>query len=275
MRLRITDLAVTIDGRRIISGVDLEAASGEVVGLVGPNGSGKSTALRCLYRALAPSGGTVHLGDHDLSRLSRRESAQHIAALTQESGADFDFTVAEVVALGRAPFRRGNQPLTAAENELVRRAMTQMDVAHLAHRGILGLSGGERQRVLVARALAQQPRILILDEPTNHLDLRHQLELLGMLRTAEPTVLVVLHDLNLAAAACDRIGVLAGGRLVAAGPPARVLTPGLIGEVFGVAVSVVEHPLTGAPQILYTLPDGRDRTGAGPLIDAMPEERTP
>lgn len=274
MQLRIADLAVAIDGREIVGGVTLDAAPGEVIGLVGPNGSGKSTILRCLYRASAPSGGIIRLGERDLSNMSRRESAQHIAALTQEGGADFDFTVAEVVALGRAPFKHGNQPLTAAEQELVRRAMRQLDIEHLAHRGILGLSGGERQRVLVARALVQEPRILILDEPTNHLDLRHQIELLGMLRTAAPTVLVVLHDLNLAAAACDRIGVLAGGRLVAMGTPAEVLTPGLIAEVFGVAVSVVEHPLTGAPQILYALPGGGAHTETGPLPGAVAKERT-
>lgn len=254
MQVRIADLAVTVDGREIVAGVDLEAAPGEVFGLIGPNGSGKSTILRCLYRALAPSGGTIRIGEQVLADLSRRESAQRIAALTQESGTEFDFTVAEVVALGRAPFKYGNQPLTSAERELCREAMAQMDIEHLAHRGILGLSGGERQRVLVARALVQQPRILILDEPTNHLDLRHQIELLGLLRTAAPTVLVVLHDLNLAAAACDRIGVLAGGRLVAVGPPAEVLTAERIAEVFGVDIAVVAHPLTGTPQILYTLP---------------------
>lgn len=271
MQVSIADLRVTIDGRAILGGVDLEAGPGEVVGLVGPNGSGKSTILRCLYRALAPSGGAIRLGEHDLTELSRRQSAQQMAALTQESGAEFDFTVAEVVALGRAPFKHGNQPLTTAEQELCREAMAQMDIAHLAHRGILGLSGGERQRVLVARVLVQQPRVLILDEPTNHLDLRHQIELLGLLRTAAPTVLVVLHDLNLAAAACDRIAVLSDGRLVAVGPPAQVLTAELIAEVFGVEISVVEHPLTGAPQILYTLPPGR-----APVfpIDATTKEPT-
>ncbi|MGW5383503.1 ABC transporter ATP-binding protein [Nocardia sp. NPDC003963] len=257
MQVRIADLTVAIDGREIVGGVDLEAASGDVVGLVGPNGSGKSTILRCLYRALVPSGGTIRIGEHELAGLSRRQSAQQVAALAQESGAEFDFTVAEVVALGRAPFKYGNQPLTAAEHELCRAAMARMDITHLAHRGILGLSGGERQRVLIARALVQQPRILILDEPTNHLDLRHQIELLGLLRTAAPTVLVVLHDLNLAAAACDRIAVLSGGRLATVGPPSQVLTRDLIAEVFGVEISVVEHPLTGAPQILYALPGGR------------------
>jgi iron complex transport system ATP-binding protein len=131
--------------------------------------------------------------------------------------------------------------------------MERLDIRHLARRGVLTLSGGERQRVLLARALVQEPEILVLDEPTNHLDVRHQVELLSLLRGTGLTVLVVLHDLNLAAAACDRIGVLSRGCLVASGPPADVLTTGLVDEVFGVRADVVPHPLTGRPQLLYSL----------------------
>ncbi|MBB6121097.1 ABC transporter ATP-binding protein [Nocardiopsis algeriensis] len=253
MDLRLDRLRVEIDGSEILRGLSLDVPSGRVVGLVGPNGSGKSTALRCVYRALRPSGGTVWLDGDDLSAMPLRESARSVAALTQESGSDLDFTVAETVALGRTPHLRGNQPLSAREHELCRRAMELMDVAHLADRGVLGLSGGERRRVLVARALAQEPRVLVLDEPTNHLDVRHQVELLSLLRTTGTTVLVVLHDLNLAAAACDRIGVLAEGALVAAGTPREVLTTELVREVFGVDAAVVDHPLTGDPQLLYRL----------------------
>lgn len=131
--------------------------------------------------------------------------------------------------------------------------MDRLDIRHLAHRGVLTLSGGERQRVLLARALVQEPEILVLDEPTNHLDVRHQVDLLSMLRGSGLTVLVVLHDLNLAAAACDRLGVLSHGRLVASGTPAEVLTTRLVADVFGVRASVVAHPLTGDPQLLYSL----------------------
>ncbi|WP_420113267.1 ABC transporter ATP-binding protein [Pseudactinotalea sp.] len=253
MDLQLDDVSVTIEGRSIVDRLHLRAAAGEIVGLVGPNGSGKSTALRCVYRALKPSGGAVWIGDEDLWRLSLRDGARRIAALTQEGGADFDFTVEEVVALGRTPHKPGNEPLTAAERELCVQAMAQMDVLALAERGILNLSGGERQRVLIARALVQQPDVLVLDEPTNHLDLRHQVQLLGYLRGCGLTVVVVLHDLNLAAAACDRIGVLAGGRLVADGTPDEVLTEELIAGVFGVRTSVVRHPLTGGPQLLFAL----------------------
>lgn len=253
MELQIDDLTVAIDGRDLVHRLDLSAAHGEVVGLVGPNGSGKSTALRCVYRALQPTRGAVSVDGDDLWQMPLRSSAQRVAALTQESSADFDFTVEEVVALGRAPHKHGNQPLTTAERDLCARAMEQMDVAHLARRGILELSGGEKQRVLMARAIVQQTGILVLDEPTNHLDIRHQIELLRYLRRSGLTVIVVLHDLNLAAATCDRLGVLSEGRLVATGPPADVLTPALIAEVFGVDVTIVRHPITGDPQILFEL----------------------
>ncbi|MBQ1098320.1 ABC transporter ATP-binding protein [Streptomyces sp. NPDC054844] len=257
MDLELDELSVVMDGRSLVRGLSLEVPDGQVVGLVGPNGSGKSTALRCVYRALRPSSGTVWVGEQDLTRLPMRHSAQTIAAMTQDGGVDFDFTVEEVVALGRAPHLRGNQALSGRERGLCERAMDQLDIGHLAHRGVLTLSGGERQRVLLARALVQEPEILVLDEPTNHLDVRHQVELLSLLRGAGLTVLVVLHDLNLAAAACDRLGVLSQGRLVASGAPVDVLTTQLVGDVFGVTASVVPHPLTGDPQLLYSLNSAR------------------
>ncbi|MFH8560181.1 ABC transporter ATP-binding protein [Streptomyces sp. NPDC017988] len=253
MDLRIEGLGVVIDGKSLVRDLSLDAGSGEVVGLVGPNGSGKSTALRCVYRALRPAAGTVRVGGDDIAGLSMRRSAQLVAAMTQDGAVELDFTVEEVVALGRAPHQRGNQALSGRERELCVRAMERLDIRHLAKRGVLTLSGGERQRVLLARALVQEPRVLVLDEPTNHLDVRHQIEVLSHLRGAGPTVLVVLHDLNLAAAACDRLGVLSRGSLVAAGTPEEVLTEELVADVFGVKATVVPHPLTGGPQLLYSL----------------------
>lgn len=257
MDLRLDGVSVVTDGKSLVRGLSLDVPDGQVVGLVGPNGSGKSTALRCVYRALRPSSGTIWVGERDLARLPLRRSARTIAATTQDGAVDFDFTVEEVVALGRAPHLRGNQALSGRERELCERAMRRLDIGHLAQRGVLTLSGGERQRVLLARALVQEPSILVLDEPTNHLDVRHQVELLSLLRGSGLTVLVVLHDLNLAAAACDRLGVLARGRLVASGTPADVLTAELVGDVFGVTASVVPHPLTGGPQLLYSLGSSR------------------
>lgn len=253
MEITFDDVTVDIHGARLLDALQLSAGSGEVLGLIGPNGSGKSTALRCVYRALKPTSGAVLAGERDVRAVSIRQTAQQIAALTQEGSADFDFTVEEVIAFGRAPHKRGNEPLTIREQAMCAEAMRRVDVAHLAGRGILALSGGERQRVLIARALVQQPQVLILDEPTNHLDIRHQVELLSMVRAAGLTVLVVLHDLNLAAAVCHRLGVLHEGRLVTSGTPEEVLTPELLERVFGVEATVVTHPLTGAPQVLFSL----------------------
>ncbi|HEY1178568.1 MAG TPA: ABC transporter ATP-binding protein [Phytomonospora sp.] len=239
---------VSVDA--IVRDLDLHVPAGKIVGLVGPNGSGKSTALRCVYRALRPTRGTVWLGDTDLTAMRPRRSARHIAALTQESHEIPDFTVAELVALGRTPHGDGR---STKDHAVCAAAMAEADVAHLAGRRVNGLSGGERQRVLLARALAQEPDVLVLDEPTNHLDLRHQIALLSLLRDGKRTVLLVLHDLNLAAAACDRVGVLRDGALVASGTPAEVFTPELVAEVFGVAAVVVAHPVTGGPHLLYSL----------------------
>ena len=253
MELSLDRLTVTVQGRALVRALSLDVPAGRIVGLVGPNGSGKSTALRCVYRALRPDGGTVWLGGEDLSELSLRHSARRVAALTQESSTELDFTVAEIVALGRSPHHRGDRALDERERELCHEAMRRMDVAYLAERGVLSLSGGERQRVLMARCLVQEPRVLVLDEPTNHLDVRHQIGLLSLIREAGVTVLLVLHDLNLAAAVCDHIGVLHEGALVTTGSPEQVLVPELIRAVFGVEVTVVPHPLTGDPQLLYAL----------------------
>ncbi|MEU6990997.1 ABC transporter ATP-binding protein [Streptomyces sp. NPDC046465] len=253
MVLSLRDLTVEAAGRTLVGRLNIEVSAGSVVGVVGPNGSGKSTALRCVYRAMRPTSGAVLLDGTDLASLKLRDSARSIAALTQESHTELDFTVEEVVALGRTPHAHGNQPLTARERELCGQAMDRLDVTHLADRSVLTLSGGERQRVLVARALVQEPRLLVLDEPTNHLDVRHQVELLSFLRGSGLTVLTALHDLNLAAQVCDRIAVLDTGCLVASGAPAEVLTPELVRKVFGVDADVVPHPRTGIPQLLYDL----------------------
>ncbi len=255
MELTVSELSVRIDGAELVRQLDLTVPSGEIVGLIGPNGSGKSTVLRCVYRALVPSGGVIMIDGRSITELSHRATARSIAALTQDGGSDLDFTVAELIALGRAPHQRGNQALSARERELCRAAMERLDLLHLADRGIQQLSGGERQRVLLARVLVQEPQILILDEPTNHLDLRHQVSVLAALRGSGLTVVVVLHDLNLASLICDRLAVLDSGRLVSHGPPAEVITESLIRKVFGIDSLIIPHPATGRPQLLHTLTD--------------------
>lgn len=253
MKLQFSDVTVTVGGTHLIEDFALTVPSGAVVGLVGPNGCGKSTALRTIYRSLQPSDGSIHLDDRNIHALSLKEIATSVAALMQESKTDLDFTVSDVVALGRLPHQSHHHILNDEERQLCHWAMDVLDVQHLANRGILSLSGGERQRVLLARTLVQEPEVLILDEPTNHLDISHQLDLLGLVKQLGITVLVVLHDLNLASAACDLVGVMAEGHVVACGNPEDVLTVDVIREVFGVEATVVSHPRTGDPQILFHL----------------------
>jgi iron complex transport system ATP-binding protein len=248
MRLDIDGVTVEAAGARIVDGIRLTADSGTFVGLVGPNGSGKSTLLRTVYRALRPAAGAVRLDGDDVHAMEPRAAARVLAALPQESTAEFDFTVAEVVAMGRLPHR---DRTAAGDRAVCSEAMELTGVEHLADRGFLALSGGEKQRVLIARALAQRPRVLVLDEPTNHLDVAHQLDVLALVRGSGPTVLAALHDLNLAAAHCDVLYVLAKGRVVASGPPHDVLRPDLLAEVFGVRAHPVKHPETGAVQLLF------------------------
>ncbi|MFJ2822218.1 ABC transporter ATP-binding protein [Streptomyces toxytricini] len=249
--LAVERLTLTAGAHRLVREVSLTARPGEVVGLVGPNGSGKSSLLRAVYRVLRPQSGQVLVDGADAWALPVRELARTTAAVVQEPGGDFDMTVREVVAMGRTPHKRLLDGDTAEDARLIARSLEAVDAAGLAERPFAQLSGGERQRVLIARALTQQPSLLVMDEPTNHLDIRHQLEVLGLLRRLPATVLVALHDLNLAACHCDRLYVLCGGEVTASGTPAEVLTAEMLAEVYGVAGEVAVHPRTGAPQVTY------------------------
>ncbi|MGK5545445.1 ABC transporter ATP-binding protein [Streptomyces sp. URMC 127] len=251
MRVDIEDLSVEVAGARLVSDIALHAGSGQFVGLIGPNGSGKSTLLRCAYRALRPVTGTVRLDGDDLHALSAREGARRLAALPQETASEFDFTAGEVVAMGRLPHQRSGTRATARDAEVCAAALERVGAAHLAGRSFPTLSGGEKQRVLIARALAQEPRVLVLDEPTNHLDIAQQLEVLALVRDAGLTVLAALHDIDLAATHCDVLYVVRGGRVVASGPPGEVLTAELLAGVFGVRAHRVPHPETGATRLLF------------------------
>ncbi|MGY0488073.1 ABC transporter ATP-binding protein [Streptomyces sp. WG-D5] len=254
--LHVEGVTLSSGARRLVDDVSLTARPGETIGLVGPNGSGKSTLLRAVYRVLRPDAGTVRVAGADAWALPVRRVARTVAAVVQDAGADVDLTVREVVAMGRAPHKRLLAGDTARDAALIDAALTSVDAVALAERPFDRLSGGERQRVLIARALAQQPSLLVLDEPTNHLDIRHQLEILSALRRLPATVLVALHDLNLAAHYCDRLYVLRAGAVVAAGPPVEVLTPGLLSEVYEVAAEVAVHPRTRRPQVTYLPDDG-------------------
>ncbi len=221
-------------GAGLTQPVSLTLAPGRVLGVLGPNGAGKSTLLRLIYRFHRPRAGQVRLDGRDIHALPARAVAQRVAAVLQEQPTDFALTVAEIVALGRAPHRRPLAGPSARDAHVVAHALDRLSLRAFAERPFGTLSGGERQRVMIARALAQEPGLIVLDEPTNHLDIRHQLEVLRLVRGLGVTVVAALHDLNLVQGFADDLLVLKSGAPVAAGPVAEVLTPALIARAFDV-----------------------------------------
>ncbi|PYY52296.1 hypothetical protein DEJ17_16220 [Curtobacterium sp. MCSS17_011] len=232
--LEARDLGRSVHGVDLLTGVDMIAPSGRMTGIVGPNGSGKSTLARCLAGVTPPDHGTVTLDDTDLRTLPRRSVARRLAFVEQQGHAEIDHRVLDVVRLGRLPYRSRLGALDEDADEVCRAALAEVGMAGTDQRRWSGLSGGERQRVQVARALAQTPDVLVLDEPLNHLDVHHQFELLDLLSTGANTVVIVLHDLDLAARYCDHLVVLDGGGVAADGVPADVLDADVLDRVFRV-----------------------------------------
>lgn len=252
VRLEVDDLSWGPKGRPpIISGLSFTLAPGERLAVVGPNGAGKSSLLRCLYRLHQPAVGGVRLDGVNVWRMKPREAARKVAAVLQEAPPDFPFTVREMVEAGRTPHGSGLFR-SDGEDAVVRDAMRRMEIAHLAGRRFATLSGGEKQRALIARALAQEPGLLILDEPTNHLDIRHRLEAMELLRGLPLTLVATLHDLDFAAGLADRVLALAQGRQAAFGTPREVLTSALIRTVFNVEADV--EPRGSSLRFAFSLP---------------------
>ena len=228
---------------------------GKVLGIVGANGAGKTTLLRLLYRFHRPATGRILIDGEDLWTLSARQAAQRIAAVLQEQPSDFALTVQEIVALGRTPHRTGFVASGGAqEAAIITHALAQLGLSALPQRRFGTLSGGERQRVMVARALAQQPRLLILDEPTNHLDIRHQLEVLALIRTLPLTIVTSLHDLNLAAEVCDTILLLEQGQTLGFGPADQVLSEAAVSKAFQVQAKREQLAPSSTPHLTFHLP---------------------
>lgn len=245
MSLSVRGVSASLGKREVLYGIDFEVRSGDVLGLVGPNGSGKTTALRCCYRALTPTAGSVFVDGVDAHTTARSELARAVGVGTQEPEASAGLTVRESVALGRVPHRGWFDRPTTADVDIVMDCLARVDLDDLADRDVGALSGGERQRVAIARALAQQPRILLLDEPTNHLDLRHQLIVMNAVRGLAAdglAIVVTVHDLRLAVEYCTSLAVLDAGRVVASGATADVLDDRLLADVFGIRATVRANP---------------------------------
>jgi iron complex transport system ATP-binding protein len=234
---------------------------GEILGLIGPNAAGKTTVIRLLSRVLRPSRGVVLVDGVPASALDRAAVARHIAVVPQDVPQGFPYTVEQLVLMGRFPHAPARFFESRADLRVAREAMALTGVEALAAEPLARLSGGERQRVVLARALAQQPRLLVLDEPTAHLDLRYQAECVALLRRLHRDeglgILIVSHDLNLAAEVSDRLLLLAGGAAVKTGVPEHVLQEPVLEAVYGCRVVVDKHPATRRPTVSVLWPDGR------------------
>ena len=245
MNIQADNIQVSFGAKKILHDISLDIRDKEFVGIIGPNGSGKSTFLKCLYRVLQPNHGKIFFDGTEMSSLSHRDTALKMAVVAQHSTVNFDFSVLEMVLMGRSPYKGLLDRDQLDDYEIARHALAQVGLSDFESRNFNTLSGGEQQRVILARALAQRTECLVLDEPTNHLDIKYQLELMTIVKRLDATVVSAIHDLNLAAIYCDRIIALKDGHIVCSGTPQDVLSSDTIRHIYGVSAMV------------QTLPDGR------------------
>lgn len=237
----------------VLDSVDLDIHNGEFAGIIGPNGTGKTTLLKVLTGVKKPLSGSIHLDNHDMKTLSRHEIARIMAVVPQSSFVPPLFTVEDVVSIGRYAHSSKRFTTTASDKAAIDKALSITGIEHFRNRYISELSGGERQEVLIARALAQEPKLLLLDEPTANLDIKHQLKILGLVRKLiddqKLTALMVIHDLNLAARFCDKLILLHNGKVHAVGSAKEVLTSENIAEAYGVRAHIDHNSVTGGLQV--------------------------
>ncbi len=252
--LEISQLHFSYLDGMVLHNVDLSVRAGEMVGLLGPNGSGKTTLIKLASGVLRPNQGEVRHDGLNLRQLKRRDIARSVAVVPQQFSVPFAFITSEVVTLGRIPFLKPFAEESEVDRQSVSNALELVGIGGLKQRRFDELSGGERQKVILAMALAQQPKLLLLDEPTVHLDITHQVEILELVRELNVeqgiTVIAAMHDLNLAALYFDRLVLLKEGRVWADGTPAQVLTEETIRDVFAASVRVEQHPVAGVPHIV-------------------------
>lgn len=251
--LSLRNVGFRYDGRWTLKGIDLDILKGEVLGILGPNGSGKSTLLRIMDGLLAPREGEIRFRDLPLANRNRKGLAREVAFVAQENAFRFTFTVLEVVLMGRAPHLGRLQFEGKRDIDTALHSLEAMNALELAERSIHELSGGERQRVLIARALAQEPQVLLLDEPTSFLDIKFKREIFEILSSLNKrdglTIVVVSHDIDLAAHYCQRLIMLKNGHLFTAGTPEATITAANVESVYDCPVLIDQNPATGSPRV--------------------------
>ncbi len=251
MNLKVENLSVSIANNDIVKNISLNAANNQFVGIIGPNGSGKSSFLKSIYKVLKPREGTVFLDEKDVLKSKPKDISKLLGVVGQFNDLSFDFTVHEMVMMGRTPHKKLMDQDTRKDFKIVDDALFKVNMQNYANRSYQTLSGGEKQRVILARAIAQEPKFLILDEPTNHLDIKYQLQIFSIVKNLKIGVLAALHDLMLAAEYCDILYVLKNGNVVKSGAPKEVLTKKLVKEVYEVNCEIYQNPITNRLAIAY------------------------
>ncbi len=251
MEVKTLDVEAYLGESHILKGLSIHANKKEFVGIIGPNGSGKSTLLKCIYRTLQPSTGAIFLDDKNIKDFSMKESAKKMAVVSQHNNYNFDFTVSDMVLMGRAPHKKFIEKDNAEDYKIMEESLERVGMTDYAKRSFSSLSGGEKQRIILARALAQKTECLILDEPTNHLDIKYQLQFMATVKELGGTVISAIHDLNIAALYCDKIYAMKAGKIVSYGIPKEVLTKELIKSLYEVDAKVTEDKETGILNIIY------------------------
>ncbi|KAF1305014.1 ABC transporter ATP-binding protein [Candidatus Enterococcus willemsii] len=259
MDLTVENLDIFLGAKKIIKDIDLQVANHSFTALLGPNGSGKSTLLKSIYRVLEPNSGTIYLDDLKMKQLPTKEIAQRMSVVSQFQNNSFDFTVKEIVLMGRTPHLRALEKESTLDYQLVDDALEKTGLQELKNRTISKLSGGEKQRVSLARAIVQNPTLMILDEPSNHLDIKYQLEILRMIKKLGVNALAALHDISLAAQFCDYIYFIKEGEIKYHGKPKEVITKEIIKDIYEVDCEVYEDTNTHNILISYYTSQMKER----------------
>ncbi|SCI00809.1 ABC transporter ATP-binding protein [Romboutsia sp. 1001713B170207_170306_H8] len=250
-KIEVKNLKFSIDKKEILKDISLEVPKGAFVGIIGPNGSGKSTLLKNIYRLYKPSSGSIFLDNKDLSKVKDKECAKEIAVLAQESTSQFDFTVEQIVKMGRYPYKSVFEDYSKKDLQMVKDMLKKVGLENYSERSFSKLSGGEKQRTLIARALVQDTDFLILDEPTNHLDIGYQIQFMDLVKSLKITTLSAIHDMNIAAMYCDYLIVMKDGKIKQFGTVEKVITSDMLKEVFGVNAYVGTNPINKKLQVSF------------------------
>ncbi|WP_061309578.1 ABC transporter ATP-binding protein [Clostridium botulinum] len=251
MKLKLEGIKYDIGSKELLRGIDLNVEKNHFVGLIGPNGCGKTTLLKNIYRYLTPKEGSVYIDDKNIYGMKNKELSKLMAVVMQEHSLEFDFSVKEIVAMGRFSSNNRFTSVDGDDEKLIEKALENVGLEEYEDRSFLSLSGGEKQRVMIAMALCQNTELIVLDEPTNHLDIKYQLQIIHMLRHLDITTFTTLHDMNMAATFCDYIYVMKKGKIVTHGPVEKIFTEEMFREVFEVEAHIYRNPYNNKLNVSY------------------------